>query len=119
MATILLVEDHDDLREGIRVRLEVDHHRVVEAADGEEAIQCWRSLTLDLIITDFKMPRMDGLEVIKGVSAQQPALPILLISGRIEDQLRMRILSSFCSVRYLPKQCVSTHLRQYVAASLT
>lgn len=119
MATILLAEDHGDLRLSIRVRLEADQHRVVEAADGVEAIQCWQSLTLDLLITDFSMPRMNGQEVIQVVAAQQPALPIILMSGGMEEHVLLCILRRFPSVRYLPKLLVSSHLRDYVRDALT
>lgn len=118
MATILLVEDHAGLRTAIRLRLEANHHRVLEAADGEEALQRWKSATPDLIITDFQMPRMDGLEVIKAVSAQQPDLPIILMSGGLENELLLYILQFFPSVRYLPKEYASSHLRKYVSELL-
>jgi CheY-like chemotaxis protein len=119
MATILLVEDHDDLRDTIRLRLEADEHRVVEAADGNEAIQSWIAHKPDLIITDFSMPRMNGLEVIKAVASEQPTLPIILMSGGMEEQLRLFILHQFPSVRYLPKQFISFQLRQCVRELLT
>lgn len=119
MATILLAEDNDDLRSTIRVRLEADQHRVVEAADGVEAIHWWQSLTLDLLITDFSMPRMNGQEVIQVVAAQQPALPIILMSGGMEEHVLLCLLHRFPSVRYLPKQLVSSHLREYVRDALT
>ena len=118
MATILLVDDHDGLRESIRLQLEADHHRIVEAADGNEAIQSWSDHQPDLIITDFFMPRMNGLEVIKVVSNQQPALPIILMSGGMEEQLRLGILNHFPSVRYLPKESISSQLQQCVRAAL-
>lgn len=119
MATILLVEDHDDLRGCIRLRLEADRHRVVEAADGNEAIRSWSEHKLDLIITDFWMPRLNGLEVIKAVCAQQPALPILLMSAGIEEHVRLCILMHYPAVRYLPKDGLCTHLRQFVREALT
>ncbi len=119
MATILLVEDNADLRDSIRLRLEADGHRVVEAADGNEAIQCWRLHAPDLIITDFRMPHLNGLEVIQAVSAQQPALPIILMSGGIAEQLRVWILKRYPSVRYLPKDLLTSQLGQYVSESLT
>lgn len=118
MATILLVEDHDDLRGTIRVRLEADNHRVVEAADGAEALQWWQSLTLDLLITDFSMPHMNGQELIQAVAAHQPTLPIILMSGGIEEYVLMCILHCFPSVRYLPKELVHSHLRDYVRDAL-
>ncbi len=119
MATILLVEDNDDLRGCIRCRLEADQHRVVEAADGNEAIRSWSEHKPDLIITDFNMPRMNGLEVIKAVAAHQPALPIILMSAGIEEHVRLYILKHYPSVRYLLKELVSSHLRQSVREALT
>lgn len=119
MATILLAEDNDDLRSTIRVRLEAYQHRVVEAADGVEAIHWWQSLTLDLLITDFSMPRMNGQEVIQVVAAQQPALPIILMSGGMEEHVLLCLLHRFPSVRYLPKDVLSSHLREYVRDALT
>jgi CheY-like chemotaxis protein len=118
MATILLVEDNDDLRDTIRLRLEADGHRVVEAADGNEAVQCWKSHKPDLVITDFRIPHLNGLEVIQVVLAQQPAFPIILMSGGMEEQLRVGILKHYPSVRYLPKDVLSSQLRQYVKDSL-
>ncbi|MFO0699980.1 MAG: response regulator [Nitrospira sp.] len=119
MATILLAEDNGDLRLSIKVRLEADQHRVVEAADGVEAIQWCQSLTLDLLITDFSMPRMNGQEVIQAVAAHQPTLPIILMSGGMEEHVLLCILHRFPSVRYLPKLLVSSHLREYVRDALT
>ncbi len=119
MATILLVEDHDDLRDSLRLRLEADRHRVVEAADGNEALQLWREHNPDLIITDFWMPRMNGLEVIQAVFAHQPALPIILMSAGIEEHVRLCILMHYPAVRYLPKDGLCTHLRQFVREALT
>lgn len=118
MATILLVDDHDDLRRALRVRLEADDHRVVDAADGAEAIRLWGEHHPDLIITDFTMPCMDGLEVIKTVAAHQPTLPIILMSGGIEEHVRLCILHQFPSVRYLPKDRLYDQLHQMVRASL-
>lgn len=118
MATILLVDDNVDIRDAIRAVLETDQHRVVEAVDGEEALQCWHTHSPDLIITDFWMPRLNGLEVIKAVRAQQPNMPIILMSSGMEAQVRRSILKHFPSVRYLPKPFPNSQLRAYVRASL-
>ena len=119
MATILLVEDNDDLRGCIRLRLETDEHRVVEAEDGNQAIQCWPLHAPNLIITDFQLPHLNGLEIIKAVSALQPALPIILMSAGMDEQLRLCILKHYPSVRYLPKDELASQLRQYVREALT
>ncbi len=118
MGTILLVEDDDCLREGIRLQLEADQHRVVEAADGTEVSQYCRSFIFDLIITDFAMPGMNGQEVIQTVSASQPITPIILMSDGIEEHVLLCILHRFPSVRYLPKQIITTHLPDYAKEAL-
>ncbi|MFO0699496.1 MAG: response regulator [Nitrospira sp.] len=118
MATILLVDDNADIREAIRELLETDQHRVLEAVDGQEALPRWRAHLPDLLITDFWMPRMNGLEVIKAVCAEQPDLPIILMSSGIETHLRRSILKRFPLVRYLPKPFPNSQLREYVRASL-
>lgn len=118
MATILLVDDDKDLRAGLRPVLEADDHRVVEAGDGEEAIDCWRSLTFDLIITNLVMPRMNGQEVIQIVATHQPTFPIILMSSGIEADVLLCIRHRFPSVLYLPKQLIRSHLRDYVREAL-
>ncbi|TKB66121.1 MAG: response regulator [Nitrospira sp.] len=118
MATILLVEDHAVLRKALRRQLEADGYRVVEAADGNEAIHCWRMHAPDVIITDFQLPHLNGREVIQVVSAQQPALPIILMSGGMDEQLRVCILHQYPSVRYLAKDVVSTQLCSSVRDAL-
>lgn len=64
------------------------------------------------------MPGMNGQGIIQMVSASQPALPIILMSSGIEEQVLLCILHRFPSVRYLPKQIIRTHLRGYVRDAL-
>lgn len=118
MATILIVDDEEDIRASMRPLLEADEHRVLEATDGAEAMHCWRSLTLDVIMTDFSMPRMNGQELIQAVASQRPAFPIMLMSCGIEEAVLLCILHCFPSVRYLPKQLVYARLRDYVRDAL-
>ncbi len=87
MATILLVDDDQNLQDSLRSVLEADSYRGVEAADGVKAIACWGSLTFDLIITDFVIPRMNGQMVIQIAATQQPMLPIILMSCGIEESI--------------------------------
>lgn len=106
MATILLVDDDQDLRDSLRSVLEADSHRGVEAADGVKAIACWGSLTFNLIITDFVIPRMNGQMVIQIAATQQPMLPIILMSCGIEESTLSCTRHRFPSVWHLPKQLI-------------
>lgn len=60
--TILVVEDHDDSREMLRLFLELKGYNVVEACDGEEAVDVACLVKPDLILMDLNMPKLGGLE---------------------------------------------------------
>jgi CheY-like chemotaxis protein len=82
MANILLIDDDDLLRDTVLQMLEVDGHRVTEAANGEEGLkQFERKPGFDAVITDILMPGTDGTAVIVALRKRQPALPIIAISG--------------------------------------
>lgn len=65
MAKILVVDDHESNRKVILTLLRSRGHTVLEASQGEEALECTRSVTPDLVITDILMPLMDGYEFVR------------------------------------------------------
>lgn len=77
----------DDNANGLCARkcvLEELGHRISTAASGADAIEQFASHKFDLVVTDYKMPRMDGLELIKRLRKLAPGLPIVLISGYVD-----------------------------------
>lgn len=66
---ILIVEDDPDLLQMMRIYLMNDGYRVDIASDGEESLRLWRSLRPDLLIVDWMLPGLSGLEIIKQVRA--------------------------------------------------
>ncbi len=81
MAKILLVDDEDLLREGVREILEMSDHEVIEAGDGVEALEKFAVNEIDLVITDVVMPNMDGVDFVTKLRTMFPDVPILTISG--------------------------------------
>ncbi len=81
MARILLVDDEDLLREGVREILEMSDHEVIEAGDGVEALEKFAVNEVDLVITDVVMPNMDGVDFVTKLRTMFPDVPILTISG--------------------------------------
>jgi CheY-like chemotaxis protein len=81
---ILLVDDN---RLGLIARkavLEDQGYRITTAAEGQEALERFGRDKFDLIITDYKMPKMNGLELIEKIRERPDAVPIILISGYAE-----------------------------------
>lgn len=80
-AHILVVEDDGDIRELISKTLLMNDYRVDTAADGPTAIERLRATDYNLLITDLKMPGMDGLSVIREARRRNATLPIIIITG--------------------------------------
>jgi CheY-like chemotaxis protein len=83
-ARILLVDDNAHGLSARKSVLEELGHRIWTAASATDAIVQFGSHNFDLVVTDYKMPRMDGVELIKRLRKQAPGLPIVLISGYVD-----------------------------------
>src|SRR6476661_1970251 len=68
--TILLVDDEDAVRKVLAFPLERDGYEVIQAADGEEALQQFAQQPVDLVVLDIMLPRLDGLELCKVIGLE-------------------------------------------------
>src|SRR5438128_1522603 len=84
MATILVVEDERELNTLIRRHLEDDGHRVAQAHDGPSALLIADQERPDLVILDWMLPGLDGLEVCRRLRPQS-IVPILMLTARAEE----------------------------------
>jgi len=81
---VLLVDDN---RDGLLARkslLEEQGFITTTAINGEEAFEALSKVTFDLMVTDFRMPKMNGIELIRRVRPLHPALRIIMLSGFVE-----------------------------------
>ncbi|MDR1893206.1 MAG: sigma-54 dependent transcriptional regulator [Spirochaetales bacterium] len=78
---ILAVDDEKNIREGLVKALELDGYEAVGAAGGEEALGVIASSAIDLVITDLKMPGMNGEDLLKKLNSAYPTLPIIILTG--------------------------------------
>ncbi|HEX7330960.1 MAG TPA: response regulator [Pyrinomonadaceae bacterium] len=96
---VLIVEDHADTREMLRILLEMIGCRVIEAEDGEQAMSVAEKGHPDLILLDLKIPLLDGLTVTRLIRCH-PVLnevPIVLITGMATPQLHGEAFSAGCN----------------------
>ncbi len=84
-STILLVDDEDSVQKLLAYPLERDGFRVVVARDGEEALRRFAEESIDLVVLDLMLPRLDGLEVCKRLRADS-TVPIIMLTAR-DDEL--------------------------------
>jgi PAS domain S-box-containing protein len=109
--TILLVEDEPLVRNTIVATLQRQGYRILEAADGTEALQLLdeHAAEIDLLITDLIMPRMSGRELAEFACQRVGGLPVIFMSGYTDDTVfRHGLLSSEC--RFLQKPFTSAVL---------
>ena len=81
MAKILIVDDERAIRSTLKEILEYENHQVEEAVDGVEGWEKIRNGGFDILLSDIKMPRMDGTELLEKVLAQGIDCPVIMISG--------------------------------------
>jgi DNA-binding response OmpR family regulator len=84
-STILLVDDEDSVQKLLAYPLERDGYRVLQARDGQEALDRFNAEHVDLVVLDIMLPRLDGLEVCKRLRAES-SVPIIMLTAR-DDEL--------------------------------
>ena len=121
MAQVLVVDDEADIRELVRINLELDGHAVDVAVDGKDALRRLREAPPDIVILDVMMPGMDGWQVLTEVKSDpDPALsgvPVIMLTARSDDVDRIRG-GIEGAVRYITKPFSLSDLRREVHEAL-
>jgi DNA-binding response OmpR family regulator len=116
VTTILVIEDEADIRDLIRINLELDRFEVITAAGGEEGLEAARDHRPDAIILDVMMPGIDGWSVLSELKAMDATLaevPVLMLTARAGDLDRVRG-GIEGAVRYLTKPFLPDDLREAI-----
>ncbi|MFL5355541.1 sigma-54-dependent transcriptional regulator [Archangium sp.] len=90
MARILVIDDHDTLREGMAVTLTRSGHTVTAARSGTDGVAAYKKTPFDLVVTDLKMDNMDGLAVTRTLKSVDPAAVVMVVTafGTIETAVQ-------------------------------
>ena len=103
---VMVVDDEEQIRKVVGMTLRKAGYDVQEAEDGEKAIQLMNEgenpLTLDVVICDIRMPKINGTEAIAYFRSQYPSTPIIVLTGYPDVQLATSLLKSGV-VEYLVK----------------
>ncbi|WP_028974011.1 sigma-54-dependent transcriptional regulator [Spirochaeta cellobiosiphila] len=79
--TIMVVDDEKNIRQGLGSALEMDGYNIVLAENGQDAQEKLKHELIDLIITDLKMPKLSGEELLKYISSSFPTIPVIVLTG--------------------------------------
>lgn len=120
-ARVLLVEDEAEAREALARYLQRRVGMLYTARDGAEGLQKFETYRPELVITDARMPNMDGLTMVQGIRALDPDVPVILISAAASLSSNTRTVQQMLDLKvdkYLPKPLDSKVLLETVAESL-
>ena len=80
-ATILIVDDEKNIREGLKLFLKREGYTIILSENGNDAIEQLKENDIDLVISDLRMPGMDGDELLTYITKNYPGIPVILITG--------------------------------------
>ncbi len=108
---VLITDDHAIMREGLSRILDAcpDITVVGEAANGNAALQLIDTCKPDVVLADISMPYMNGIELIRRVRAEHPAIPVLVLSMHKEEEFAVRAIR-VGAAGYITKDCASENL---------
>jgi len=117
--SLLVVDDSATFRQLLCMSLQrvdgISGSDITEASDGEEALEKVKSNSFDLVLTDIRMPKMDGLEFVRQVRSElkRPDLPIIIISTKGADE-DIELGMSLGASGYLSKPISMSRLKELV-----
>ncbi len=114
---VLIVDDEPNLRKILSAQLSRDGYDVLTAEDGEQGLLQLREHHIDLVITDLKMPKVDGLTLLKKALEEDPELPVVLITAHGTIDTAVEALKSG-AFDFVTKPFDKDEVRQIVAKAL-
>ena len=115
--SILLIDDEDSLRRVVEYNLREEGYDVVSAGSGTEGLQVFQNRPVDLVLSDVRMPEMDGIDLLARIKAMRPDLPVILLTahGTITSAIEAMKLGAF---DYLTKPFDRDRLKATVQKAL-
>ncbi len=117
MEKVLIVEDKDSMAQMLKETLELEGYVVLIAKDGDEGIKKIKKTKVDILITDLKLPKKDGLKVLKASKQEDPLIPVIVMTafGSIETAVTAMKLGAF---DFITKPLDTDHLLMLIKRAL-
>lgn len=114
--TVLIVEDESGVREALKLILS-DIYDLKFAENGPEGLALLSKMDYEVVLLDIKMPKMNGLEVLKQIKADKPKLPVILITGYQSEEIAREAIR-LGAFDYIPKPFESEQILKTVAKAV-
>ena len=113
---ILVCDDEEGIRESFKLILS-DHYIVKFAHNGIEALETLKTLSPDVMLLDIKMPKQNGMEILKQIKRLKPKLPVIIVTGYQSVETAQEAVKNGAA-DYIPKPFESRQILKAVAAAL-
>src|SRR6204780_1074578 len=114
---VLIVDDEPNLRKILSAQLSRDGYEVMTAEDGEQGLALLKEHHIDLVITDLKMPKVDGMTLLRKALELEPELPVVLITAHGTIDTAVEALKSG-AFDFVTKPFDKDEVRQIVSKAL-
>lgn len=118
VATVLLVDDEPNILRALRRVLRQEPYTVLTADDGEQALAVMRESVVDLVVSDSRMPGMDGAELLSRIQQEWPDCRRLMLTGHADMTSTIRAINEGQLYRYIAKPWSDDELRQILRQAL-
>ena len=109
MSTILIIEDEPEFRLTLTAYLEDSGFTIFEAADGQEGLEVFSRIKPDIVLTDLRMPKLDGFGVIAVITKESPATPVIAFTGtgdRMAANKAINLGARGCLLKPIENLCI-------------
>jgi len=114
---ILVVDDESSMCQYLSILLEKEGHEVVAANSGPEALRLMEEKPFDVVLTDIQMPKMDGIQLLKGIKGIDPNTPVVIMTAYASEQTAIDAVN-LGAFSYLQKHCKNDEIKMVVRNAL-
>jgi two-component system, NtrC family, response regulator PilR len=117
LGKILVVDDEDSMCQYLSILLQKEGYQVRAVNSGLEALAIVESESIDLVMTDIQMPKMDGIQLLKGIKNIEPTTPVIIMTAYASEQSAIDAVN-LGAFSYLQKHCKNDEIKMVVRNAL-
>ena len=117
LGKILVVDDEESMCQYLSILLQKEGHEVKTVNSGQEALAIVEREPIDLVMTDIQMPKMDGIQLLKGIKNIEPTTPVIIMTAYASEQSAIDAVN-LGAFSYLQKHCKNDEIKMVVRNAL-
>ena len=113
LGRILVVDDEESMCQYLSILLQKEGYEVLTENSGVQALQVLDSESVDVVMTDIQMPKMDGIQLLKGIKALDPLLPVIIMTAYASEQSAIDAVN-LGAFSYMQKHCKNDEIKMAI-----